>query len=109
VIGWKDKRPYTIKNVKMSFAGTLIVTKDYMKISHVLLGRWMSITIQNKDIESIHPYAEDSGLLEVVFRQANMGKLITFFLRGAPENRILLNLKGSHRKLLEKRKEEIVT
>ena len=109
IIGWESMRPHTLRNVKMSFAGTLSFTKKQMKVNHVILGRWLSITIQNKDIESIHPYDKDNDLLEVIFHQADMCKLMKFFIRGAPENRRLLNLQGNHGKLLEKTKEEITT
>lgn len=108
IIGWKNSRPRTLKDVKLSFAGTLTLTNDSLSVRHLLLGRWISMTVRNSDIEEVRTYEKDDELVEVIFKRIEMGSLMNFLLRGAPSNRILLNLRGNQNEFLERIRSMIV-
>lgn len=104
MIGWKNKKPHTLKNVKMAFAGTLRLTTSGLTIRHLFLGSLISMHIRKEDIEKIQVSEKDNALVEVVFKKINLNKFMRFLLKGAPDRRILLNLKEKMDDFIEKAK-----
>ena len=101
LIGWRNNKPHKLKNVKMSFAGTVRIKNTIIDIRHLYLGRLISIQIGKNDIESISIYDNDNDLVEVDFQNTRMNKIMQFLLKGAPFGKVFLNLGKSKNEFME--------
>ena len=92
IIGWKNRRPRALEDVKAAFAGRVWLTAGHLQGHSLLLGRLVSFTIPLEAINSVKISHHDAGLLEVRFRQAEKSGLLRFMTKGAPEGVVLLKL-----------------